>query len=131
MFARALREFILRLEPCTERACRTEGVCVRSMCARPECGVAGRFVCWEAGAYVVVGRNAAGSAGTGGTGGQRLQAVQETGASRQGKEDPRGRRRGDEYWAMGKPSSGSGVQGMTFAPARSSIGSGVALNFWL
>jgi hypothetical protein len=36
-------------------------------------------------------------------------------------------------WAMGELCSGSDVQGMTFAPARSSkhqIGSGVALNFW-
>lgn len=41
-----------------------------------------------------------------------LQAMQET--ARQGEEDRRGRRRGEEGWAMGKPCSGSDVQEMTF-----------------
>jgi hypothetical protein len=107
MFARALREFILWPEPCTSRLCMTEAVCVR--CTRdPECGVAGTFVCWEAGAYVVVGRNAAASANTRGTEGGGLQAVQ--GRSRQGEEDPRGRRQGEVFGAMGELCSGSDVQ---------------------
>lgn len=99
-------------------------VCVR--CTRgPECGVAGAFVCWEAGACVVVGKNAALSANTRGTEG--LRGMQ--GTSRQGEEDPKGQRQGEVFWTMGKLCSGSDVQGMTFA--RSSVGSGVALNFWI
>lgn len=78
----------------------------------PECGVAGTFVCWEAGAYVVVGRNAAASANTRGTAGGEIQAMH--GRSRQGEEDPRGRQQGEVFGAMGELCSGSDVQQMTF-----------------
>lgn len=75
MFARALKEFILRPEPCTNGMCRTKDVCVRCT-ERAECGVAGTFVCWEAGAYVVVGRNAVHSANRRGSNGEDLRPMQ-------------------------------------------------------
>lgn len=55
MFARALREFMLRPTPCTGRTCRTRDVFVRGLRA-VECGVAATFVWWErlVGAYVMV-----------------------------------------------------------------------------
>jgi hypothetical protein len=98
MFARALSEFILWAKPCTNAVCMTEGAWVRCRRSR-ECGVAGTYVCWEAGAYVVVGRHAASGASindTDGRGGWSMQRM-----SRQGEEDPEGQRQGDVCWFDG------------------------------
>lgn len=91
MFARALREFMLRPRPCTNGMRMAKGARVGSM-RRPECGVTGTFVCWEAGAYVVVGRNAACSANRRNTDEGSLQLMH--GISRQEEEDPEGQRQG-------------------------------------
>ena len=47
-----------------------------TMYEKTECGVLGAIVCWEAGAYVVVGRNAASSANKMSTDEEGLRSTQ-------------------------------------------------------
>lgn len=72
----------------------TKGACVQSM-RTPKCGVAGTFVCWEAGAYVVVGKNADSSPNRRDTGEGGLWLVQVK--SRQGEEDPGAQWQGESF----------------------------------
>lgn len=125
MFARALREFILWPKPCASRVRRTKDVCVR--CTRgPECGVAGTFVCWEAGAYGVVGRNAASNANRRSTEWRRFTA--EAGSVTSRVERPQGPAAGRDVLNVGSCGVGSDAAGSDVRTQASVVPG--ELNFW-